>query len=94
MLKFTLDQPVTGPLEGPALADQVEDDPTGTMVFAPAAAKLEGGLQAQERAGVSSIGYWGNPDGSATWDVGINSPATYQIRLSVSNTRARRQTAR
>ncbi len=31
------------------------------------------------------MGYWGSPDGSAIWDVGINSPATDQIRLSVSN---------
>lgn len=85
VLKLTLDEPVSSPLDGPAIADQVEDDPTGTLVFTPRAARLEGGLQAQERAGVSSIGYWGSPDGSATWDVGINSPATYQIRLSVSN---------
>jgi len=85
ILKLTLDQPVTGPLNGPAMADEVEDDPPGTMVFAPAAARLDGGLQAQERGGVSSIGYWSNPDGSATWDVGINSPAIYQIHLAVSN---------
>jgi alpha-L-fucosidase len=88
VLKLTLDQPVTAPLDGPAFADQVEDDPPGTMVFKPATARLEGGLQAQERGGVSSIGYWTNPEGSATWDVGINRPATYQILLSISNSRA------
>jgi len=87
IVKLTIDQPVTAPLDGPALADQAEDDPAGTMVFAPSAAKLAGGLQAQERGGVSSIGYWANPGGSAVWDVGISSPATYQIRLAVSNTR-------
>jgi hypothetical protein len=87
VLKLTLDQPVSAPLDGPALTDQIEDDPSGTMVFAPSAARLEGGLQAQERRGVSSIGYWSNPGGSATWDVGVSSPATYQIRLSVSNSR-------
>ncbi len=34
---------------------------------------------------MASIGYSTNPDGFATWDVGISSPAAYRIRLSVSN---------
>jgi hypothetical protein len=85
IVKLTLAEPVAGPLDGPALAEAAEDDPPGTLVFAPAAARLDGGLRAQERHGVASIGYWTNPEGSATWDVGISSPGTYQIRLSLSN---------
>ena len=85
VIKLTLGQPVAGPLDGPAMADQVENDPAGTLVFSPTAAHLEGGLLTQERGGVSSIGYWGNPNGSAAWDIGISSPGTYQLQLSVSN---------
>lgn len=85
IIKLTLDGPVSGMLPGPALADHVESDVPGTLAFAPAAAHLEGGLQAQERDGVASIGYWANPEGSATWDLGIDSPATYQIRIAAAN---------
>lgn len=85
IIKLTLDRPVSGMLPGPAFADHVESDVPGTLALAPAAAHLEGGLQAQERDGVTSIGYWANPEGSATWDLGIDSPATYQIRITAAN---------
>ncbi|MFO1523709.1 MAG: DUF5010 C-terminal domain-containing protein [Kiritimatiellia bacterium] len=88
VVELTLDQPVTGPLDGDALVDPIETDPPGTLVLAPAAARLQGGLQAQVREGVASIGYWGNREGTAEWDVGINSPGTYQVRLSLSNPRS------
>lgn len=85
IIKLTLDRPVSGMLPGPAFADHVESDVPGTLTLAPAAAHLEGGLQAKERDGVASIGYWANPEGSATWDLGIDSPATYQIRVTAAN---------
>ena len=62
-----------------------ENDPPGTITLAPAAARLSGGLQAQERAGVASIGYWSNPDGHATWEVAVPVPGAYHVRMSLSN---------
>ena len=86
IVELILEQPVTGPLTGPAFIEPMDDDPPGTLALHPSAARLQGGLQAQVRDNVPSIGYWGNPEGSAEWDVGISSPGAYQVRLSLSNT--------
>jgi alpha-L-fucosidase len=79
VIKLTLDRPVGEIHTEPAPVVRVEIGPDGTVVLPPAAAKTEGGVQAEHRGGQMNLGYWTNPRGSATWTFDLAGPGRFAV---------------
>lgn len=85
VIRLALEEPVNGVIPGPALLNRTIADASGTIKLLPAAARCEGGLRAESRLDIPNLGYWTNPDASATWDIGISSPGKYAISMEVAS---------
>jgi alpha-L-fucosidase len=57
----------------------VRPDQSGAFALGAELAELHGGLQTEERGGVTNIGFWGNANDWASWTLDVSQPGVYQV---------------